>query len=162
MLEAIKKAMTKQTSEVDMEAFESIKSELSALTEAHAVQAEQLSAAVSELSEFKTKYAAAIEQAVALENEMKEQAEKAFAAKMDDRKKTLSGIVGDAMAEETFTATQALDDKSFAAILSALKLSVKNESESPLFTETGVTGKADETVDPVQALAARIATKFSK
>lgn len=81
--------------------------------------------------------------------EAKAQAEAdAIKTKMEARMASLSKDVGDERAAKVLAATEGMDDASFEAIASALKMSAVEEAKSEMFTEQGVSAEAPATAQP--------------
>lgn len=81
--------------------------------------------------------------------EAKAQAEAdALKTKMEARMASLSKDVGDERAAKVLAATEGMDDASFEAIASALKMSAVEEAKSEMFTEQGVAAEAPATAQP--------------
>ncbi len=124
--------------EVTMSVTEASKdqAEMASLQESVTNLTAQLSTALSKVAEL----ASVIETSKQLQAE-KEAA--ALEAKLADRKLKVSEAVGTASADSVMTALAGLDDSSFATVLSAMTVTAKKESETKMFTETGVDGKTD-------------------
>ena len=76
----------------------------------------------------------------------------ALATKMDARKELIVKAVGTERADALFSATEAMPDTAFAAVMSAMSMTSAVEAKTELFTEVGVSGTAD--VSKVEADAA--------
>lgn len=133
--------MTAQLAELT-EKFSAKEAELSALLEKTA----SLEAALKEAQEFKAKAEA-----------------EAKAVKMAARKTAVEANLGTVKAAEFLAATEALDDKTFETLCSAMATSLKAEAESPLFKEVGVDAKTDVTVetDAAARLAAALKAEIN-
>lgn len=130
--------------QADFEAFktksEAALAEVSAqLTEASTA----LETAVNAVAEADAKVAE-LEAKLAAANAEKVAAEVAAAEKrLLARKEKIEAAVGTSNADALMAATQSLDDAAFDAVVSALNMSVDNESKSGMFSEVGAAAQAD-------------------
>lgn len=100
-----------------------------------AAQLEAAQARLAELEQFAAD-AEAAKQALLAEAEAK---------RLQVRKDQIVAAVGTARADALMTATEALDEAAFNAVVSALTVTAQTEKQSVMFTETGVSGSADAT-----------------
>lgn len=123
----------------DLAALQAEASEVSA---ALATAVEAVKAADAKVAEMQ----AAVEAAVAA----KAEAEKIVAdMKVSARKSEIVAAVGEAQADAILFATEGLDDAKFKSVLAAFGTAQAKESESTMFTEQGVAGLTDGSVDEV-------------
>lgn len=144
--------------------------QLASALEAMASQAEALQAVTGKLAEVQAQFEIA-QAALDAVNAAKELlvAEKK-AARLAVRKEAVVAAVGTDKAEALLSATDALDDASFQAVVGAMTTSLTKEAKSVLFVEVGVSAVADvpdvaaveEESAEMQLLKAKYQTKVNK
>ena len=152
MLEKLKKQLgITEAVNVDMAAFEDVKSQLATMQEQFTAKELELADVVGKLDVIVAEKASveealsmAIEHAQKLEATAKELADKQLADKLAVRKQLIVDIVGEAKADATFEAVKELEDGAFDTVVNALSLSIEKEAKSDMFTEKGVSAEADE------------------
>ena len=102
----------------------------------------------SKFSELSAKYEAAQASLAALEATKEDLVAKAAQDKLAAREKSLVDAIGTLKAKEMLSTLSVLDDTSFDAVVSTMKVNLDAEAKSELFTEKGVTAEAATVVQP--------------
>lgn len=102
----------------------------------------------SKFSELSAKYEAAQASLAALEATKEDLVAKAAQDKLAAREKSLVDAIGTLKAKEMLSTLSVLDDASFDAVVSTMKVNLDAEAKSELFTEKGVTAEAATVVQP--------------
>lgn len=153
MLKSISKffnTASAETKEVEMtkpsqaaSAAPELAAQLASSMEALASQAEALQAITEKLADVSALYEVA-QAALAASDEAKEQlVATAKQKRLTARKEAIVASIGTAKADALLTATDALDDDAFNAIVGAMAKSFETEASSALFSEVGVSAKTD-------------------
>lgn len=130
----------------------------SALTAAMELNASQVAMIAELTSKYEAAQAALSEIEQSKENLIAEQ----LAAKLQSRKEKVESLIGTVKAPALLSATEALDDTSFAAVLQAVTASVDQESKSELFREVGASGSVDGEQVQESGVASLIKSKYNK
>jgi len=167
MLKKLKKQLGIEDSDVNASVSEDVKAQLAVMQEQLAGKELELSNVVAKLASLEADKAAleqalstAIEHAQTLEASTKEFADKILAEKLSARKQLVVEAIGEVKADATFEAVKDLDDAAFNTVVAALKLSLSKESNSSLFTETGVSAEADTSIVAETAEAKLLREKY--
>lgn len=167
MLKKLKKQLGIDDSDVNASVFEDVKAQLAVMQEQLAGKEFELSNVVAKLASLEAEKATleqalstAIEHAQTLEANTKEFADKILAEKLSARKQLVVEAIGEVKADATFEAVKDLDDAAFNTVVAALKLSLSKESNSSLFTETGVSAEADTSIVAETAEAKLLREKY--
>lgn len=183
MLDALRKKFFSNTNEevenmkkedivqADLSANTDVAVQLAAAQELLATQAASLAESagvtatmMSEMKELSAKLEQAQSALAAVEDAKAALAVDAHKAKMDARKARVEASIGTDKSVALMSATEALDDASFDAVVKALAGSVEVEAQSTMFKEVGVSGEVDtskieEEGAVMKALKAKYAAK---
>lgn len=113
-------------------------------------------------AELSSKYEAVQSQLAEIESAKADLVAEQLAAKLQSRKEKVESLIGTVKAPALLSATEALDDTSFAAVLQAVQSSVENESKSELFREVGASGSVDGEQVQESGVASLIKSKYNK
>lgn len=158
MLDELKKGFNKvfgttTNEEVNMEEVVT-QPDMSALNETAdlsaqlATQASAFSELQAKFAELSAKYETAQASLAALEVAKEDLVAKAAKDKLAAREKSLVDAIGTLKAKEMLSTLSVLDDASFDAVVSTMKVNLDAEAKSELFTEKGVTAEAATVVQP--------------
>ncbi len=123
---------------------------------------ESLTTLQAEHAELKTNYEAAQAALSASADAQATLVEQAKAKVLAERTASLAAVMGDVKAPLMAASLEALDDATFATVLSGYAASFEAEEKTEMFTEKGVAAEAPPVVEAsvVDQLAASIAAKF--
>lgn len=116
---------------------------LASTLEAMASQAEALQAVTDKLTEMSALYEGAQAALNAVEDAKAALVADAKAVRLAARKEAIVASVGTDKAESLLSATDALDDAAFKAVIGAMATTFDKEAKSPLFSEVGVSDKSE-------------------
>lgn len=157
MLDALKKrffatqkeevTMTKETVQPELTAEKVAESELAAhlenVTDINKAQAAKLAEALNSITELNSKLIIAQAELAEIESAKAALIAEAASKKLAARKEKVEMVIGTVKAASLLSATEALDDVAFDAVVTALAGSVEEESKGKMFKELGASGTTD-------------------